>query len=72
MMKLYSSVAYPKHWIAYIPDGGWVVFPNQEGGWEQRKPVRGLDPIHLRAVPLEMAARTGLRPAGDREFQEVA
>ena len=71
MIKLYSSVAYPGQWIAYVPDGGWVVFPNRAGGWEQRKPVRGLDPIHLRAVPLERADRTGLH-AGDREFQEVA
>ena len=62
MIRLYNSMEHPGQWIAYIPDGGWVIFPNNEQGWEQRKPVRGLDPIHLREVPPVMAARAGLTP----------
>ena len=69
MIKLYSSRNYPQQWIAYVPDAGWLIFPNADNGWERRKPVRGLDPIHLRQVPLEMAARTGVNQP---EFEEVA
>jgi hypothetical protein len=63
MIKLYTSMDHPREWVAYLPDAGWVVFPDGENGWEQRKPVHGLDPIHLRQVPLSLAARTGLLQA---------
>jgi hypothetical protein len=43
-----------------------MAFPNSEHGWEQRKPVRGLDPIHLRQVPVGLAASTGLTPPAER------
>lgn len=66
MIKLYTSMEHPKQWIAYTPDAGWLAFPNSENGWEQRKPVRGLDPIHLRQVPVRLAAPTGLTPPPDR------
>lgn len=59
-MKLYKSMEHTGAWVAYVPDAGWLVFPDSESGWEQRRPVRGLDPIHLRQVPLSLAARTGL------------
>ncbi len=71
MIKLYRSAAHPRHWIAYLPETGWVVFPNRENGWEDRHPARGLDPLHLRAVPLHMAANTGIQP-GEPELAEVA
>ena len=59
-MKLYSSAQHPKQWIAWSPETGWVSFPAVAGGWEQRKPCRGLDPVHLRQVPLRLAQDTGI------------
>ena len=59
-MKLYCSRQHPGAWIAYSPETGWVVFPATAGGWEQRKPCRGLDPLHLRQVPLSLAGDTGV------------
>ena len=71
MTRLYSSALHPGQWIAYRPDLGWVVFPAREDGWEQRRPARGVDPVHLRQVPLQAAAPTGiLRP--ELEYEEVA
>ena len=61
MIKLYKSFDSPKQWIAYVPDTGWLMFPDNENGFEQRRPARGLDPLHLREVPVQMAARTGLQ-----------
>ena len=62
-MKLYTSMDHPQEWVAYTPDSGWLVFPNTDNGWEQRKPVRGLDPVHLRQVPLRLGVVRGL-PTG--------
>ena len=59
-MKLYKSLTHPRHWVAYVPDTGWVAFPAHENGWEERHPARGLDPLHLREVPLQLAANTGM------------
>ncbi len=59
-MKLYRSTIHPRHWIAYAPGTGWLMFPNKENGWEERQPARGLDPMHLRQVPLQLAANTGI------------
>ncbi|HTX37636.1 MAG TPA: hypothetical protein VME43_21555 [Bryobacteraceae bacterium] len=59
-MKLYRSAVHPGCWVAYIPDSGWVVFPAREHGWHDRRPARGLDPVHLRQAPLRMAAETGI------------
>ncbi len=71
MIKLYRSAAHPGHWVAFVPKTGWVVFPSRENGWEDRHPARGLDPLHLRAVPLQMAANTGI-PLGEPELADVA
>jgi len=72
-MKLYNSMDHPRQWIAYVPSDGWLMFPNNENGWEQRKPVRGRDPIHLREVPLRLAAPAGLQPASNKPmFKKVA
>ena len=59
MTKLYRSSCHPRHWIAYAPGTGWLIFPFQTNGWEQRQPVRGLDPMHLREVPGTLAADSG-------------
>jgi hypothetical protein len=65
-MKLYRSAVHPGSWVAYVPESGWVVFPAREHGWEVRRPARGLDPVHLRQVPVELAAETGiLEPEGE-------
>ena len=60
MLKLYRSMQHQGAWIAYSQDTGWVVFPAVPGGWEQRKPCRGIDPVHLRQVPPSLAANTGV------------
>lgn len=60
MIKLYRSAKHPNHWIAYVPGTGWTMFPAQQNGWEKRQPARGLDPMHVREVMLEMASNTGL------------
>lgn len=73
MIRLYRDMEHPESWIAYLPETGWMRFPAQEHGWEQRQPAHGLDPIHLRQVPIYLAANTGLKPSGDRPaFAEVA
>jgi len=60
MLKLYSSRQHEGSWIAYTPETGWVVFPATAGGWENRRPCRGIDPVHLRQVPAGLAANTGV------------
>jgi hypothetical protein len=55
VIKLYCSAMHPKQWIAYLEGSGWVMFPARENGWESRQPARGIDPLHLRQVPLHMA-----------------
>jgi hypothetical protein len=59
-MKLYKSQTSPQQWIAYVPGTGWIAFPARENGWDERHPARGLDPLHLRQVPLELAVNTGM------------
>ena len=73
MIKLYRSAMHPRHWVAYVPGDGWVVFPALENGWSLRHPARGLDPIHLREVPLSMADNTGCpQTEHELEYAEVA
>jgi hypothetical protein len=60
MVRLYRSSVHPRHWVAYVPGTGWMAFPDRENGWEERHPARGLDPLYLREVPLQMAAKTGM------------
>jgi hypothetical protein len=59
-MKLYRSAVHPGCWLAYVPGTGWMSFPARENGWAERRPARGLDPVHLREAPLEHAASTGI------------
>ena len=63
MVKLYRSDAHPNHWIAYSLETGWILFPARENGWESRRPVCGLDPVHLRQVPARLGFNTGLPEA---------
>ncbi len=70
MFRLYRSSIHPQHWVVYSPQTGWVAFPRREDGWAQRHPARGLDPLHLREIPLEEAADTGI-PGLDRELSTV-
>ncbi len=60
MIRLYKSSLHPKHWVACVPGSGWVAFPARENGWFERHPARGLDPLYLREVPLELGANTGI------------
>jgi hypothetical protein len=60
MIKLYRSMLHPKYWIASVPGAGWMAFPARDNGWQQRQAARGLDPLHLREVPIGLAANTGV------------
>ena len=60
MLKLYRSYRHRGSWVAYSNETGWVIFPETDNGWEDRKPARGLDPMHLREMPVRMAANTGM------------
>ena len=60
MIKVYRSAMHPKQWIAYVEGSGWVIFPARENGWESRQAARGLDPMYLRQVPVQMAESAGI------------
>jgi hypothetical protein len=71
MIRIYQSATHPGQFVAYGPGIGWVAFPAIENGWAERRPARGLDPVHLREVPASLAAKTGFpqeqpRPAFPR------
>ncbi len=72
MIKLYKSTTHLQHWIAYVPGMGWMKFPAEENGWEKRKPANGLDPMHLREVPLGLASNTGLIAAAPKSGSRKA
>jgi hypothetical protein len=65
MFKLYRSATHLNSWIAYSNSTGWLTFPARENGWNDRRPVRGLDPMHLREVPVKLASNTGLLEHSD-------
>ncbi len=60
MFKLYRSAIHANYWIAYSGNTGWIMFPAREDGWRDRRPARGIDPVHLREVPMKLAANTGM------------
>ena len=60
MLKLYRSYRHKGLWVAYSLETGWVIFPETENGWDARQPARGLDPMHLREVPVSLAVGTGI------------
>ena len=72
MLRLYRNAMYPGQWVAYVPGSGWVVFPAKPQGWDERRRVRGLDPLHLRAVSLSQAVGTGLLESQEDHVLEVA
>jgi hypothetical protein len=72
MIKLYRSATHHNQWVAYGQGIGWVVFPAVENGWTDRRPARGLDPVHLREVPLGLAANTGVPGGASGPFAQAA
>ncbi len=48
------------------------MFPAQENGWEKRQPARGLDPMHVREVVLQLASNTGLLEALQQGHEQQA
>ena len=62
-MKLYRSAIHPGQWLAYGKETGWVIFPARENGWNDRRPARGLDPLHLRESLPHLAAPAGFPQA---------
>jgi hypothetical protein len=62
-MKLYRCGNYPKRWYLYSESTGWVMFPAEIDGWGKRQPARGIDPMHLREVPAQMAYDAGIPKA---------
>ena len=62
-MKLYRSAIHPGHWLAYGKETGWVIFPARENGWNDRRPARGLDPVHLRETAPQLAVSAGFPQA---------
>ncbi len=60
MIRLFKSTTRPQRWVASIEGVGWVQFPAEPNGWEKRGPVRGLDPLDIREVPLRLAQNTGM------------
>ena len=73
-MKLYRSANYPTRWYSYSETTGWVMFPAEVGGWNKRQPARGIDPMHLREVPVQLAFNAGIpgSPVASAELSEAA
>ena len=63
MARLYRSAKHDNYWIAVVEGLGWMMFPAKANGWEQRQPARGVDPMHLREVPLRLGFGTGMLEA---------
>jgi hypothetical protein len=59
-MKLYRSTTNPARWFAFSPSVGWVMFPAAIGGWQNRQPARGMDPVDVREVPLHLGFNAGI------------
>jgi hypothetical protein len=70
-MKLYRSSNHATRWFAFGLDTGWVMFPAEANGWSKREAARGVDPIHLREVPLRLGFNTGI-PGAPLTFAEAA
>ena len=73
-MKLYRNRNYPNRWYAYSNSTGWVMFPAEINGWEKRQPARGIDPIYLRQVPVQLAFDAGIpgSPTASPDHAEAA
>ena len=73
-MRLYKSNNYPNRWYAYSDTTGWVMFPAVIDGWAKRQPARGIDPIDIREVPVELGFGAGIpgSPNPVLDFLEAA
>jgi hypothetical protein len=71
-MKLYSSKNYPNRWYAHSNSTGWVMFPAEINGWERRQPARGIDPIDIREVPVQLAFDAGIPVAPNASASRAA
>jgi hypothetical protein len=60
--KLYWSRDYYRHWVAFTPKHGFVVFPAEQNGWSKRRPVAH-DPAKLQEIPADRAFNTGFPAA---------
>jgi hypothetical protein len=58
-MKLFRSATHETRWFAFGASIGWVTFPAEVDGWQKRQPASGIDPLHLREVPLRLGFNTG-------------
>jgi hypothetical protein len=59
-MKLYRSPIDLTRWFAFGPVIGWVSFPAEIGGWQERQPAPGVNRNSLYQVPLRMGFNTGI------------
>lgn len=64
-MKLYRNRTYPNRWYAHSQSTGWVMFPAEPHGWTKREPARGIDPLYVREVPLQLAFEAGIPGSPD-------
>jgi hypothetical protein len=70
-MKLYRSKNYPNRWYAYSNLTGWVMFPAESNGWEKRQTARGVDPIDIREVSVQLAFDTGMPASLDASADRI-
>jgi hypothetical protein len=62
-IRLYRSPEHLRHWIVWSDRVGWVIFPAQFHGWEERQPYPCVNPARLQQVPLWLGFNTGLLEA---------
>jgi hypothetical protein len=59
--RLYRSEMHAHQWIAFVPEVGWWIFPDEVNGWSDRRVAISLDRGLLRPVVARRAAHTGFR-----------
>ena len=59
-MKLFRSAKHDGQWFAFGQETGWVMFPDEVDGWQKRQPARGMDPLAVREVPIQLAFNAGI------------
>jgi hypothetical protein len=59
--RLYRSEMHAHQWIAFVPNVGWWIFPDEVNGWSDRRVAISLDRGLLRPVGARRAAHTGFR-----------
>jgi hypothetical protein len=71
MPRLYRSAKDLQHWFVYENSVGWVTFPARINGWAARLPLRTVQGLDLREVPLWLSFNTGL-PVAARRLERAA